>query len=156
MDLKEIKQIVDLMKRSGLTEFEIEEKDLKLRICRQGEGAAGGVTVTPAPVVAAAPAAAPAPAAPAAAPAPKAADDPNVSVIKSPMVGTFYGAPNPDSKAFVEVGSKVQPDTAVCIIEAMKVMNEIQAEQKGTITEVLVENGEAVEFGQPLFKVKTA
>ncbi|WP_309386553.1 acetyl-CoA carboxylase biotin carboxyl carrier protein [Cerasicoccus frondis] len=150
MDIKEIKQIVELMKRSDLTEFEIEEKDLKLRISRNG-----GVVVA-API--AAPAAAPAPVAaePAAAPAASAApkDEPGVTIIKSPMVGTFYRAPSPDSKVFADIGTKVKPDSVVCIIEAMKVMNEINAEVSGSIVEILVENGQAVEYGQALFKVK--
>ena len=84
------------------------------------------------------------------------AEDPNVETIKSPMVGTFYRAPSPDSANFTNVGKKVDVDSIVCIIEAMKVMNEIQAEVKGTITEILVEDGDAIEFGQPLFKYKKA
>lgn len=151
MDIKEIKQIVDLMKRSDLTEFELEEKELKLRICRESKFA--GVAVAPQMM---APIAAPAPLAAAASPtapvAPK--DEPGVSVVKSPMVGTFYRASTPDSKPFVDVGAKVKPDSIVCIIEAMKVMNEINAEIAGTVVEVLVENGQAVEYGQALFKVK--
>ncbi len=152
MDLKEIKQIIDLMKRSDLTEFEIEEQDLKLRICRDSKHAVPVVAHAP---VAAAPVAAPAPVAPApAASAP--AEDKNALVVKSPMVGTFYRSPSPDSKPFVDVGTAVQPDSVVCIIEAMKVMNEIQSEVKGIITEMLVENGQAVEYGQPLFKLKAS
>ncbi|MDP0496193.1 MAG: acetyl-CoA carboxylase biotin carboxyl carrier protein [Verrucomicrobiota bacterium JB024] len=155
MDLKEIKHIIDLMKRSDLTEFEIEEKDLKLRICRESQKpvvyAAGPAPLTAAPVPAAAPAAAPAPAA-----AAKPADEPGTALIKSPMVGTFYRAPGPDSPSFVEVGADVKADSVVCIIEAMKVMNEIHAETKGKILEVLVENGQSVEYGQPLFKIKAS
>ena len=154
MDLKEIKQIIDLMKRSDLTEFEIEEQDLKLRICRDSKHAVPVIAHAPAPV--AAPVAAPAAAsAPAAAPAKAAAEDSGL-VVKSPMVGTFYRSPSPDSKPFVDVGTAVHADTVVCIIEAMKVMNEIQSEVKGIITEVLVENGQAVEYGQPLFKLKAS
>ncbi|MEO0795539.1 MAG: acetyl-CoA carboxylase biotin carboxyl carrier protein [Verrucomicrobiota bacterium] len=156
MDIKEIKQIVDLMKRSDLTEFELEEKELKLRICRNtGTVTAQPIAVQAAPAAPATAAPAPAPAAPAGADAAKpAADEPGVSVIKSPMVGSFYRASNPDSKPFVDVGSKVKAESVVCIIEAMKVMNEINSEISGTITEILVENGQAVEYGQPLFKVK--
>jgi len=158
MDLKEIKQIVDLMKRSSLTEFEIEEKDLKLRICRQAEGAAHSASAAPA---AHAPASMPHPApavAPASAPGPSAADpeEAKLHVVKSPMVGTFYRAPSPDSKPFVDIGTKIKNESTVCIIEAMKVMNEIQAEVVGTVADILVENGESVEYGQPLFKVKKA
>ena len=155
MDLIKIKQVVDLMKKSDLSEFEIQDQDFKLRIKRDLPGRA----VAPAPVAAApapvAPvAAAPAPVAPvAAAPAPVVAD-PNVKVITSPMVGTFYATPSPENPPFVAVGSPVKADTVVCIIEAMKVMNEIQSEIAGTVVECLVANGTSVEFGQPLFRVK--
>lgn len=152
MDLKVIKQVVDLMKRSELSEFEFEEEGFKLRLSRKnGEPATQYVQAAPAPA-----ATAPAPAAPAAAEAPVPVEDKNITTINSPMVGTFYAAGSPESPAFVKVGDKVGADSIVCIIEAMKVMNEIQAELSGTVTELLVENGEAVEYGQPLFKVKTA
>ncbi len=151
MDLKAIKQVIDLMKRSELSEFELEEEGFKLRLSRKS-GESVPQILQAAPVAqAAAPAAAPAPAAEAPAPA---GDEPGTSVVKSPMVGTFYRSPSPDSPAFVDVGAKISEDSVVCIVEAMKVMNEIQAEIKGTITEILVENGDAIEFGQPLFKVK--
>lgn len=151
MDLKAIKQVVEMMKRSEISEFEIEEKDFKLRLSRKN----GDIqTIQAAAPVAVAPIAAAAPAAPATTAAP--AEEQGVSVVKSPMVGTFYTAASPESPVFTKVGAKVSADSIVCIIEAMKVMNEIQAELSGTITEVLVENGEAVEYGQPLFKVKTA
>lgn len=148
------------MKKADLTDFEIEEDGLKLKISREGAQSTAAPAVTympPAPGYAmpAAPApAAPAPAAaPAAAPAP-AADDGNYKIVKSPMVGTFYTAPSPDADPFVKVGAKVSADTPVCIIEAMKVMNEITAEESGTVAEILVENGDPVEFGQALFKLK--
>jgi acetyl-CoA carboxylase biotin carboxyl carrier protein len=154
LDLKNIKQVVDLMTRADLSEFELEEEGFKLRLCRKATHA----TVEYAPVVHA-PAASPA----AASTGPVAGnvtqpvvEDKSIGIIKSPMVGTFYRAASPDSAAFVDVGSKVGEETTVCIIEAMKVMNEIVAEMKGTITEVLIENGEPVEFGQPLFKIKIA
>jgi acetyl-CoA carboxylase biotin carboxyl carrier protein len=135
------------MKRSELSEFELEEEGFKLRLSRNnGETAPQIIQAAPAPA-AAAPAA---PAAEAAAPA----EEEGISLVKSPMVGTFYRSPSPDSPAFVDVGDKISEDSVVCIIEAMKVMNEIQAETKGTITEILVENGDSIEFGQPLFKVK--
>ncbi len=149
MDLKAIKQVVELMKRSELSEFEIEEEGFKLRLCRKN----GDTQIVHAAPVAAAPAAAQ-DAAPLAAAAP--VEEKGISVVKSPMVGTFYTSASPESPAFATVGTKVGADSIVCIIEAMKVMNEIQSEISGTITEVLIENGEAVEFGQPLFKVKTA
>ena len=155
MDLKLIKQVIDLMKRSELSEFEFEEDGFKLRLSRGGNG--GAPVVQAAPIAAPAPAPA-APAAPAGeAPAAAApAEEAGISIVKSPMVGTFYRSPSPESPAFADVGAKVTAETVVCIIEAMKVMNEIQSEIAGTITEVLVENGDAVEYGQPLFKVKTA
>ncbi len=152
MDLKVIKQVVDLMKRSELSEFEFEEEGFKLRLSRKNGDAPQIIQAAPiAPAPVAAPALAAAPAAPAAP-----VEEKGISIVKSPMVGTFYTAGSPESPAFVKIGDKVGVDTIVCIIEAMKVMNEIQAEISGTITEVLVENGEAVEYGQPLFKVKTA
>lgn len=156
MDIKEIKLIVELMKKSDLTEFEIQEEDLKLRICRSA-GVAGNAApvISPvnfAPAVAAsAPVAGNPASAPAAAPA---ADDPSIKLIKSPMVGTFYRAASPDAPSFADKGLKVSADDTVCIIEAMKVMNEITADIAGTIVDVLVNNGESVEYGQPLFKVK--
>lgn len=157
MDIKLIKQVVDLMKRSDISEFEFEEDGFKLRLSSQSAQAPQApqapqvIQAAPAhQAVALAPAAA---AEPAAAPP---AEEKGMLVIKSPMVGTFYRASSPESPAFVDVGAKVTADSVVCIIEAMKVMNEIQAELGGIITEVLVENGDAVEYGQPLFKVKTA
>jgi acetyl-CoA carboxylase biotin carboxyl carrier protein len=152
LDLKAIKQVVEMMKRSEISEFEIEEKDFKLRLCRKnGETQ---IIHAAAPLAAAPAAAAAAPAAPTAAAAP--VEEKGISMVTSPMVGTFYTAASPESPAFAKVGSKVGADSIVCIIEAMKVMNEIQSEISGTITEILVENGAAVEYGQPLFKVKTA
>lgn len=150
MDIKLIKQVIDLMQRSELSEFEFEEEGFKLRLSRKN-GEVSHQMVQPIPQMAAAPAAAAA-----AAPEAPAAEEKGVAMITSPMVGTFYRAPSPDSPMFADVGTSVGPDSVVCIIEAMKVMNEIQSEISGKIIEVLVENGEAVEFGQPLFKVKTA
>lgn len=140
------------MTQSDLSELELEEEGMKLRLSRKNG------YETPA-VVQAPPQAHPhQPVAAAAADAPQqpAEEEKGVDFIKSPMVGTFYAAPSPESANFVEPGSKVTGDTVVCIIEAMKVMNEIQAEISGTILEPMVENGQAVEYGQPLFKVKTA
>ena len=153
MDIKLIKQVVDLMKRSDISEFEFEEDGFKLRLSSKGADAPQIIQAAPA-------AQTPAPSLVAAAPAGEAAAAPveekGISIIKSPMVGTFYSASSPESPAFVKVGTKVNNDSVVCIIEAMKVMNEIQAEMSGAITELLVENGEAIEYGQPLFKIKTA
>ncbi len=158
MDLKQIKQLIDLMKRSELSEFEVEEEGFKLKIKRDVNGAPSSATRGSNPPFSfAEPAAASAPA-PQTAAAPTTAtpgaDEPGVTYIKSPMVGTFYSSPSPDSKPFAAVGTKVSENTPVCIIEAMKIMNEIQAETKGTVLEILVENGQPVEYGQRLFKLK--
>jgi acetyl-CoA carboxylase biotin carboxyl carrier protein len=150
VDLKDIKAIIDLMKKNSITEFELEEKDSKLRLKRGLNGgpsaaqADDAVTYAPAPVVV--PQLAAAPAAPSAVA--------GETSIKSPMIGTFYRSPSPESAPYVDVGSEVGPDTVVCIIEAMKVMNEIKAEVRGVITQLLSDNGKPVEFGQPLFKVR--
>lgn len=155
MDLNKIKQVVDLMKKSDLSEFEIQDQEFKLRIKRDAHGRIASSPAAPAPVAPPAVVAAPiattpvAPSAPAAAPA-----DPNIKTINSPMVGTYYATPSPENPPFVAAGSPVKVDTVVCIIEAMKVMNEIPAEVAGTIVECLVANGTSVEFGQPLFRVK--
>ncbi len=152
MDLKDIKAIIDLMKKNSVTEFELEKEDFKIRLKRgpNGSGVAPAADDPPAVGVAPAPAAIPA-----AVPSPQAAAAvSNELEIKSPMIGTFYRAPSPEAAPYIEVGSEVNPETVVCIIEAMKVMNEIKAEVKGVITQVMVENAKPVEFGQPLFKVR--
>ena len=142
------------MKRSELSEFEFEEDGFKLRLSRESNNSVAPIIQNVAPVNPVA--ATPATPAPASSAEKEKAEDPNVETIKSPMVGTFYRAPSPDSANFTDVSKKVDLDSIVCIIEAMKVMNEIQAEVKGTITEILVEDGDAIEFGQPLFKYKKA
>ena len=148
------------MQRSDLTEFAVEEEGFKIKIARASNSAAAPfVAYAPAytPAPAAAPALAPAAAAataPAATPATPAGDEAGIIYAKSPMVGTFYKAASPDSKNFAEIGTKITETSVVCIIEAMKIMNEIQSEVKGTIVEILVENGSPVEYGQKLFKVK--
>ena len=144
MDLKDIKAIVDLMEKNGLTAFEMERGGFRIALSK---GAVAGPAVSYAPAPVAAPASA-------AAPAEAAAPAASGKEIPSPMVGTFYTAPSPESPAFVKVGQKVTPDTVVAIIEAMKVMNEIKAEVSGTITEVAAENGQPVQFGQALFRYK--
>jgi len=154
LDLNKIKQVVDLMKKSDLSEFEIQDQEFKLRIKRDVPGrVASAASTAPAPAPVAAAPAAPAPAAAATAPAVTVAD-PSIKLITSPMVGTYYATPSPENPTFVTVGSPVKADSVVCIIEAMKVMNEIQSEIAGTIVECLVANGTSVEFGQPLFRVK--
>ena len=150
MDLKDIKAIIDLMKKNSISEFELEKQDFKIRLKR---GVNGGVHAGPEESLLGYPPQAVAGALPAAVslPPPTASSD---LEIKSPMVGTFYRAPSPESANYVEIGSEVNPDTVVCIIEAMKVMNEIKAEVKGVITQVLMDNAKPVEFGQPLFKIR--
>lgn len=159
MKIEEIKTIVKLMSENDLTEFKIEAEDMHLCIKRGGQNANPIIAQTLSPVVAApaaAPAAAPVAAAPAAAPAVPAAPAaaPAGETIDSPIVGTFYRSSAPGVDAFVKIGSKVEPDTTVCIIEAMKVMNEIKAEKSGVIKEILAENGQPVEYGQPLFVIE--
>lgn len=157
MDIKDIKQLIQMIETSAVTEIEVEDKGFKVRISRQQAAAPAPAPVAPAPVVTHVVAPAPQLSAPpfpvAAAPA---APEEGITVIKSPMVGTFYGTPSPEADPFVKVGSQVKETSVVCIIEAMKVMNEIQAELSGRITEVLVSSGQSVEYGQPLFKVKKA
>ncbi|MGI9087511.1 MAG: acetyl-CoA carboxylase biotin carboxyl carrier protein [Chthoniobacterales bacterium] len=153
MELKDIKAIIDLMKKNDLSVFEMEKDGFKLKL-QKGAGEQTNFApmqlAAPMPAAGAAPASAPAPA-PAAAPADKGAA---LKDVISPMVGTFYRAGSPESPSFVDVGSNVTEETVVCIIEAMKVMNEIKAETSGVIAEVIAENGKPVQFGQVLFRVK--
>ncbi len=153
MEIKEIKKVVQLMKDNDLSEFALEEENFKLQLKR------GGDTVTQvvsAPQMVAAPVAAPvAIPAVAAAEAPAAVDD-GLIEITSPMVGTFYSSPSPDADAFASVGMEIGEESVVCIVEAMKVLNEIKAEVKGTIKKILVDNATPVQFGQPLFLVDPA
>lgn len=151
MDLRKLKKLIDLVEESGIAEIEVTEGEEKVRITRT-TAAAAPVYAAPAPAAApvAAPASAPAAAAPAA--APTARDLSNAQ--KSPMVGTFYRAPGPNAAAFVEVGQQVKAGDTLCIIEAMKLMNEIEAEKSGVVKEILVENGTPVEYGEPLFIIE--
>jgi acetyl-CoA carboxylase biotin carboxyl carrier protein len=164
LDLKQIKQIIELMKRSELTEFAVEEEGFKLKIrrgpnvfpvtagLRGSNSPFSGVDGTPSKQVDSVPTGSVPPMPGVASTAP--IEEAGVAYITSPMVGTFYRAASPESKPFTDVGAKVVENTVVCIIEAMKIMNEIQAEAKGTVLEVLVENGQPVEYGQRLFKIK--
>jgi acetyl-CoA carboxylase biotin carboxyl carrier protein len=158
LDLKQIKQIIDLMKRSELTEFAVEEEGFKLKIRRGMTGlpvvSTSRGSNSPFPAYDTNPPMPVPTAAPAALTATAAVEEAGVGFIKSPMVGTFYRAASPESKPFADTGTKVVENSVVCIIEAMKIMNEIQAEAKGTVLEVLVENGQPVEYGQRLFKIK--
>ena len=153
MEIKDIKRIVELMKNNDLTEFVMKDEDFELALKRGGEQQ---IVVAAAPVGAplmAAPVAAPAVAAPGTA-APVEDDDDGLIEIPSPIVGTFYRKPAPDADNFAQVGTEVSEDTVVCIIEAMKVMNEIKAEVSGVITKVLVDDATPVQYGQPLFLVE--
>jgi acetyl-CoA carboxylase biotin carboxyl carrier protein len=155
VDIKDIKAIIDLMKKNSITEFELERQDSKIRLKRGPNGgtpivqydesvAGGGAPVLLPVAASSAPVGTP--------PIPAT----NEVEVKSPMIGTFYRAPSPEAASYVEIGTEISPESVVCIIEAMKVMNEIKAEVKGVITQVLVENAKPVEFGQPLFKVRPA
>ena len=155
MDIRKVKKLIELLEESGIGEIEIKEGEESVRISRGVSGTLAG----PAPAAYAAPP----PAAPAATTAPPPAPEPETeasagpatsgTVVKSPMVGTFYRSPSPSSAAFVEVGKTVKAGDVLCIVEAMKMMNQIEAEVSGTIEAVLVENGEPVEFDQPLFSI---
>ena len=157
MNIKEIKEMIGLMKENDITEFEMEKDGFKVKLKKGGDVtiASDSVMMKTQPVqivqeqgvTSTEKGAAPS------APAPE-ADDQNIEIVKSPMVGTFYKSSSPDADAFVKVGQKIQEGDTLCIIEAMKLMNEIKAEIKGTIVEMLVDNGQAVEFDQPLFKIK--
>jgi acetyl-CoA carboxylase biotin carboxyl carrier protein len=177
MNLKELKELIELVSEKGFAEFELERQGFRLRICRSKEPTAPHPTsaatpvIVPAslsvpfdlstvarekPVESAQPAAAPSlPEASQPAGAESATDDSQLHMIKSPIVGTFYRAASPTSEPFIKIGDHVEPDSVVCIIEAMKLMNEILAEVTGEIVKILVENGQPVEYGQPLFAVKT-
>ena len=154
MDLRKLKTLIDLVSESNVSELEITEAEGKVRIVKGGPAGVQGM-VAPM-MMPAATAAAPAPAlAPAgAAPAAAAPEAPKGHQVKSPMVGTFYRSSAPGAKPFVEVGSQVKEGETVCIIEAMKILNEIEADKSGTVTQILCENGQAVEYGQPLFVIE--
>jgi acetyl-CoA carboxylase biotin carboxyl carrier protein len=152
MDLRKLKTLIDLVSESNISELEITEAEGKVRIVKAG---AAGAAAPQMMMMAHAPAMAPAPAAAAAvAAAPAAEPEPAGHVVKSPMVGTFYRASSPGAKPMAEVGQAVKEGESICIIEAMKIMNEIEADKSGTVTKVLVEDGRAVEFGQPLFVIE--
>ena len=148
MDLRKLKTLIDLVSESNVSELEITEAEGKVRIVKSS----GAPVVMQQPAMAmAAPAPAPVASAPAEAAAPAA---PAGHAVKSPMVGTFYRAPSPGAKVFVEVGTVIKEGDTICIIEAMKILNEIEADKSGTVTRILCENGQAVEYGQPLFMIE--
>ncbi len=155
MDLRKLKTLIDLVSESNVSELEITEAEGKVRIVKSGGNVVQQFVAAPmqaqaAPVQAAAPVAA----APAAAEAPAAPAAVVGHQVKSPMVGTFYRASSPGAKSFVEVGSQVKEGETLCIIEAMKILNEIEADKSGTVTRILADNGQAVEYGQPLFVIE--
>jgi acetyl-CoA carboxylase biotin carboxyl carrier protein len=157
VDIKEIRTLIDLMKKNGVAVFKMEREGFKITL-KTSEATVSHSVVTSQPMVAysgpaAQPASAPEPAASAPAPAATPAASGGIE-IKSPMVGTFYSSPSPDSPAFVSVGQEITPDTVICIIEAMKVMNEVKAEVAGTVTEICADNGKPVQFGQVMFRLK--
>jgi len=153
MDIRKVKKLIELLEESGIAELEIQEGEESVRISRHGSHAPA-----PAPAAPPAPAAQPAPA-PAAAPDTGGSDDaggglPSGHVVESPMVGTFYSASSPSSPAFVEVGQSVKAGETICIIEAMKILNQIEADVSGTVKAILVDNGSPVEFGEPLMIIE--
>ncbi len=150
MDFRKLKTLIDLVAESGIAELEITEGEGKVRIVKFSQTLQPVAYHQPEAGVAAAPVAAPAPAAAPAAPAPAAIQG---HVVKAPMVGTFYRSPNPGAAPFIDVGQSVKEGDPLCIIEAMKLLNEIEADKSGVIKEILVENGEPVEYGQPLFVI---
>ncbi len=153
MDLRKLKTLIELVETSGIAELEIQEGEERVRITRSHGVVAPLAVPQPVVAVAAAPGPATAPATAATAPPPAAPEEETGHVVKSPMVGTFYRAATPGSKSFVEVGDTVQEGATLCIVEAMKLMNEIEADKGGVIKAILVENGQPVEFGQPLFVI---
>jgi acetyl-CoA carboxylase biotin carboxyl carrier protein len=156
MDMRKLKTLVDLVSESNISELEITEAEGKVRIVKAGYGVPTTMMMQPAGqmMMQAPQQAAPAGEAPPAAPVAEVAAAPTGHVVKSPMVGTFYRSASPGSKPFVEIGSAIKEGDAICIVEAMKIMNEIEADMSGTVTKILVENGQAVEYGQPLFIVE--
>jgi acetyl-CoA carboxylase biotin carboxyl carrier protein len=148
MDIRKVKKLIEMLEESGIDEIEIKEGEESVRISRHRPAVAAHYAMPAAPM-AAAPVAAAAPAAPAAAPAKPA--EPDGHKVRSPMVGTFYRAPSPESRVFVEVGQSVKAGDVLCIIEAMKMMNQIESDKTGTVTAILVDNAQVVEFDQPLF-----
>ena len=153
MDLRKLKTLIDLVAESGIAEIEVTEGEDKVRIVKHAPAVVAAPPPLPVPTVVAGAAAAlpPSTAAPAAAEA--AAEPPKGHVVKSPMVGTFYRSPSPGARAFVDIGQAVKPGDTLCIIEAMKLLNEIESEVAGEVREILAENGQPVEYGQPLFVI---
>ena len=157
MDLRKLKTLIDLVSESNVSELEITEAEGKVRIVKSAPAAAMAQVVAAAPAVAAVSTAAHAPvdaAAPQATAPAAAPSEPAGHIVKSPMVGTFYRSSSPGAKPFAEIGQSIKEGETICIVEAMKILNEIEADKTGTITQILVENGQAVEYGQPLFVIE--
>lgn len=155
MDIRKIKKLIELVEESGITELEVQEEEGTVRISRATPVVApAAVQYAAAPVVAPTPAAAPAQAPAAATPAPAASDELSGHLVRSPMVGTFYRSPSPEAKAFVEVGQSVKVGDALCIVEAMKMMNRIEADKAGVVKAILINDGNAVEFDEPLIVIE--
>lgn len=154
MDLRKLKTLIDLVSESNVSELEITEAEGKVRIVKsQPVGVAAPVTYNMAPPPVQTPPGAPVQAVEAV-PVVAAAAEPSGHVVKSPMVGTFYRSSSPGAKAFVEIGDTIKEGETICIVEAMKILNEIEADKSGTVTQILVENGQAVEYGQPLYVIE--
>ena len=155
MDIRKIKKLIELVEESGITELEVQEEEGTVRISRAAPAVApAAVQYAAAPVVAPTPAATPAQAPAAATPAPAASDELSGHLVRSPMVGTFYRSPSPEAKAFVEVGQSVKVGDALCIVEAMKMMNRIEADKAGVVKAILIHDGDAVEFDEPLIVIE--
>lgn len=155
MDIRKIKKLIELVEESGITELEVQEEEGTVRISRAAPAVApASVQYAAAPVVAPTPTAAPAQAPAAATPAPAASDELSGHLVRSPMVGTFYRSPSPEAKAFVEVGQSVKVGDALCIVEAMKMMNRIEADKAGVVKAILINDGDAVEFDEPLIVIE--
>ena len=155
MDIRKIKKLIELVEESGITELEVQEEEGTVRISRAAPAVApAAVQYAAAPVVAPTPAAAPAQAPTTATSAPAASDELSGHLVRSPMVGTFYRSPSPEAKAFVEVGQSVKVGDALCIVEAMKMMNRIEADKAGVVKAILINDGDAVEFDEPLIVIE--
>jgi acetyl-CoA carboxylase biotin carboxyl carrier protein len=168
VNMDELRELISLLRENGLAELELESQDFRVRLRREGVNSQPLQYSEPAPVAApvapqpatqgaenSSAAAAPAPSHPGAHASTQASQDQDLHIIPSPIVGTFYRSPSPATDPFVKIGSNVEPDTVVCIIEAMKLMNEIQAEAAGEVVKIYVENGQPVEYGQPLFGIRS-
>jgi len=156
VNMEELRELIGLLRENGLAELELENEGFRVRLRRESAASdSHSYAAPPAPAPVAPPPAPPTPAHPGTQATTAAAQDQDLHIISSPIVGTFYRSPSPTAEAFVKIGSNVEPDSVVCIIEAMKLMNEIQAEATGEVVKIYVENGQPVEYGQPLFGIRS-